>query len=152
MSSVNTLQTLIYRWNIVPGFWLWAIFIGKFSLNTNAPMKRRASMIRKLPVSSANCSQRLNCRWNREILASATSQFHRQNLFKHQFSVDSSLGKTRRATVVIGNLTSSTSLPMTFLIVNHAIWLDYICKDKNAMRIRDVLELVGSPAALHYSG
>lgn len=36
--------------------------------------------------------------------------------------------------------------------INRAIWLDYICKDKNAMYIVNVLELVGSPAVLHYIG
>ena len=32
--------------------------------------------------------------------------------------------------------------------VNRAIWLDYKYKDKNAMYIKNVLELVGSPAVL----
>ncbi len=32
--------------------------------------------------------------------------------------------------------------------VNCAIWLDYKCKDKNAMYVYDVLEPVGSPAVL----
>ena len=32
--------------------------------------------------------------------------------------------------------------------VNRAIWLDYKYKDKNAMYIENVLELVGSPAVL----
>lgn len=36
--------------------------------------------------------------------------------------------------------------------VNRAIWLDYICKDKNAMYMVNVLDPVGSPAVLYYLG
>ena len=65
-------------------------FIGRLPLKSNVPMKRRASVLRKLPVSSATSPQISISRWHRVVKEVACSRCHRQPHFRRWFADEKS--------------------------------------------------------------